>query len=87
MLKQAQQRHQLELNTISEAKRTNFEIKAFQIKAMGSSDKSLRNEIDEQLTPNHIDAVERGTDWENNADPNNTMSVAVETVPQMNHDF
>ena len=48
---------------------------------MGSSDKSVRNELDEQLTPIHANAVERGTDWESNADPNNTMSVALETVP------
>ena len=81
-LKLAQQKHQLELNTISEENRKRlFEAKVNELEAMESSDESLGNEFDDQLTSNHIDTVERVTDWVNNANPNNTMPAAVETKP------
>ena len=81
-LKLAQQKHQLELNTISEENRKRlFEAKVNELEAMESSDESLGNELDEQRTSNHTDTVERVTDWVNNANPNNTLSAAIETVP------
>ena len=40
---------------------------------MESSDESLGNEFDEQLTSNNIDTIERVTDWVNNTNPNNTL--------------
>ena len=56
--KQAQQKHQLELNKISEENRKRlFEVKANKFEAMESSDESLCNELDEQLTANHIDTI------------------------------
>ena len=48
---------------------------------METSDESLGNELDEQLTSNHINTIERGTDWVNNANPNNILSAAIETMP------
>ena len=48
---------------------------------MESSDESLGSEFDDQLTSNRIDTVERVTDWVNNANPNNTMPAAIETMP------
>ena len=48
---------------------------------MESSDESLGNERDEQLTSNHTDTVKRVTDCVNNTNPNNTLSVAIETMP------
>ena len=81
-LKLAQQKHQLELKTISEENRKRlFEAKMNELEAMESSDESLGNEFDDQLTSNHIDTVERVTDWVNNAIPNNTMPAAIKTMP------
>ena len=81
-LKLAQQKHQLELNTISEENGNRlFEAKVNELEAMETSDESLGNEFDDQLTSNHIDTVERVTDWVNNAKPNNTFPAAIETMP------
>ena len=81
-VKLAQQKHQLELNTISEENRKKlFEAKANTLEAMESSDESLANELDEQLTSNHIDTVECVANWVNNAHPKNTLPAAIETMP------
>ena len=48
---------------------------------MESSDESLGNEFDEQLTSNHIDTAERVTDWVNNTNPDNTLPAAIEAMP------
>ena len=81
-LKRAQQKHQLELNTISEENRKSFfEAKMDELEAMDSSNESLGNKFDEQLTSNRIDTVERVTDCVNNTNPNNTMPAAIETMP------
>ena len=81
-LKLAQQKHQLELNTLSEENRKRlFEAKVNKLEAMESSDESLGNKFDNQLTSNHIDTVERVTDCVKNANANNTLPAAIETMP------
>ena len=73
-LKLAQQKRQLELNTISEENRERlFEAKVNELEAVESSDERLGNEFNDQLTSNHIDTVEGVTDWVNNANANNTL--------------
>ena len=51
-----------------------FEVEVNSLEAMEYPDESLGIEFDEQLTPNHIDTVERLTDWVNNANPKNTAA-------------
>ena len=80
--KLAQQKHQLELNTISEENRKRlFEAIVYELEAIESSDESLGNEFDEQLTSNHIDTAKRVTDWVNNTNTNNTLPAAIEIMP------
>ena len=41
----------------------------------------MGNELDEQLTANKIDTIERVTDWVNNDHPNKTLSAAIKIMP------
>ena len=75
IIKLAQQKHQLELDTISEENRKRlFDAKVKEIRAMESSNESLDGDLGEQTILNNDKNSERVTEWVDSSVANSILS-------------